>query len=109
VPSAYELATNDTQRAIIRLIVGRQIIARPFAAPPGIPPARRDALRKAFMDTMKDPAFLAEAKAMSLEIDPVNGEEVTKLIADIYASPREIIDQARNIMSGGADRSVKKE
>ena len=109
VPSAYELATNDTQRAIIRLIVGRQIIARPFAAPPGIPPARRDALRKAFMDTMKDPAFLAEAKAMSLEIDPVNGEEVTKLIADIYASPREIIEQARNIMSGGADRSVKKE
>ena len=109
VPSAYELATNDTQRAIIRLVVGRQIIARPFAAPPGIPPARRDALRKAFMDVMKDPAFLAEAKAMSLEIDPVSGEEVTKLIADIYASPREIIDQARNIMSGGADRSVKKE
>ena len=109
VPSAYELAANDTQRAIIRLIVGRQIIARPFAAPPGIPPARRDALRKAFMDVMKDPAFLAEAKAMSLEIDPVNGEEVTKLIADIYASPREIIDQARNILAGGADRSVKKE
>ena len=109
VPSAYELAVNDTQRAIIRLIVGRQLIARPFAAPPGIPPARRDALRKAFMDTMKDPAFLAEAKAMSLEIEPVNGEDVTKLINDIYASPREIIEQARHILAGGADRSVKKE
>jgi tripartite-type tricarboxylate transporter receptor subunit TctC len=110
VPAAFELATTETQRAIIRLIVGRQVIARPFAAPPGIPPARRDALRKAFMDTLNDPAFLAEAKAMSLEIDPVNGADVSKLIADIYASPREIIDQARSMLAAGAaDRNLKKD
>ncbi len=109
VPSAYELAKTDADKAIIRLIVGRQVIARPFAAPPGIPPARRDALRKAFMETLSDPAFLAEAKAMSLEIAPVSGEDAAKLIADIYAAPREVIEQARSILSGGADRNLKKD
>jgi tripartite-type tricarboxylate transporter receptor subunit TctC len=102
VPSAYEKAADQRQRDIVKLIVSRQIVARPFAAPPGIPEDRKQALRNAFEATMKDPEFLKEAKAMALEVEPVGGAEVDKLIAELYATPKEIIDQARIAISGEA-------
>jgi tripartite-type tricarboxylate transporter receptor subunit TctC len=102
VPTAYEKAANQQQRDVVKLIVSRQIVARPFAAPPGIPDDRKQALRNAFDATMKDPEFLKEAKAMALEVDPVGGAEVDKLIAELYAAPKEVIEQARVAISGEA-------
>jgi tripartite-type tricarboxylate transporter receptor subunit TctC len=98
VPSAYEKAADQRQKDIVKLVVSRQIVARPFAAPPGLPEDRKEALRKAFDATMKDPEFLKEAKTMALEIAPVSGAEIEKLIADLYATPKEVIDQARVVM-----------
>jgi len=98
VPSAYEKAADQRQKDIVKLVVSRQIVARPFAAPPGIPEDRKEALRKAFDATMQDPEFLKEAKTMALEIAPVSGAEIEKLIADLYATPKEVIDQARVVM-----------
>ena len=51
-------------------------------------------LRRAFMETMKDPAFLGEAEKIKLEITPVDGEAVQRLVAEIYATPRDIVRQA---------------
>ena len=56
---------------------------------------RTKALRTAFMDTMKDKDFLAEADKTDLEINPVSGEDVEKLVKDIYATPADIIAKAK--------------
>ena len=81
-------------KAALKLIVSRQSIARPFAAPPGVPADRVAALRTAFDATMKDPDFLAETKKLALEVRPVSGSAVEQLIKDVYASPPEVVKLA---------------
>jgi tripartite-type tricarboxylate transporter receptor subunit TctC len=84
VPLVMDLAKTDEQRTILKLIFGRQVMGRPFAAPPGVPQDRVAALRKAFMDTMTDKDFLAEAAKAKFEITPVSGEKIESLVSDIY-------------------------
>jgi hypothetical protein len=57
---------------------------RPYAVPPGTPSDRLATLRKAFLDTMRDPAFLADAKKAQIEIDPIDGPETAKIFSDVY-------------------------
>jgi tripartite-type tricarboxylate transporter receptor subunit TctC len=94
VPLVMDLPTTEQNKAALKLIVSRQSIARPFAAPPGVPADRVKALRDAFDATMKDPAFLAEAKKLNLEVRPVSGADVEKLIKDVYASPPDVVKLA---------------
>jgi tripartite-type tricarboxylate transporter receptor subunit TctC len=95
VPSVTDFAKNDEQRAILKMVFARQVIGRPYAAPPNLPADRVTALRTAFMDTMKDKDFLAEAEKTDLEINPVSGEDVEKLVQEIYATPADIIAKAK--------------
>jgi tripartite-type tricarboxylate transporter receptor subunit TctC len=95
VPLLLDLAGDDTQRAILKLIMGVQGMARPFVAPPGLPPAHEEELRTAFADTMKDPAFLDEAKRMNLEINPSSGQEVAALVGALYRTPSNVVAQAK--------------
>ena len=99
VPLIVDLAKNDEQRQILKLIFARQVMGRPFLAPPGIPPARVEALRKAFMDTMNDREFLADAEKAKMEITPVPGAEIEKLVKDIYATPKEVAQQAAALIT----------
>src|SRR6516162_1036323 len=84
VPLVMDLAKTAEQRTILTLIFGRQVMGRPFAAPPGVPKDRVDALRKAFMETMADREFLAEAEKVKLEITPVSGERIEDLVLEVY-------------------------
>ncbi len=84
VPLILDLAKTPEQKQILTLVFARQALGRPYLAPPGVPQDRVDALRKAFMDTMKDKEFLAEAEKMKLEITPISGENVQKLVEDAY-------------------------
>lgn len=102
IPTVLEMAKTPQDKEIVRLIVSRQTVARPFAAPPGIPQDRKIALRKAFDDTMKDPDFLAEAKTLSLEVDPVSGAEVDKLIGELYRASPEVVARAKAVIAGNA-------
>lgn len=86
------------QRQILRLVFARQVMGRPYAAPPGIPADRLAALRKAFTDTLKDPVFLADAAKADLEINPVDGAEVQQLVIDIYKTPPEIASKAGEML-----------
>ena len=61
-----------------------QALGRPFVAPPGVPADRLAALRKAFMDTMKDPEFIAEADKAKLEVTPIDGEKVQQIVVEAY-------------------------
>jgi tripartite-type tricarboxylate transporter receptor subunit TctC len=84
VPLVMDLARTDEQRNILKLIFGRQVMGRPFAAPPDVPMERVAALRKAFMDTMADKDFLAEAERAKFEITPVSGEKIESLVREVY-------------------------
>jgi hypothetical protein len=90
VPLATELASSEEQRQILHIFAARQVMGRPFFAPPDLPSERAAALRTAFMDTMRDPEFLAEAARAKLEIAPVSGERVEALVREVYGTPAEI-------------------
>ena len=77
------------------MIFARQVMGRPYLAPPNLPPDRLAVLRQAFMDTMTDKDFLADAAKADLEINPVSGADVEKLVKDVYATPADIIAKAK--------------
>jgi tripartite-type tricarboxylate transporter receptor subunit TctC len=89
-----DFAKTDDQIRIFRLIFARQVIGRPFLAPPGVPKDRADALRQAFMDTMKDKDFLSDAAKSQLEITPVDGNAVERLIKETLQTPKALADKA---------------
>ena len=95
VPLIIDLAKTERQRAVLRLILSRQVLGRPFAAPPGLPPARLEALRAAFDATMQDPAFLAAAKTQGLEVAPVSGADLQKQVQELYTTPPDVQAEAR--------------
>ncbi|MFZ3358297.1 MAG: tripartite tricarboxylate transporter substrate-binding protein [Xanthobacteraceae bacterium] len=98
VPLIMDLAKTSEQRQIFKLIFARQVMGRPFAAPPGLPADRLAALRQAFNETMKDKAFLADAAASKFEINPVDGEQIEALVKEIYQTPAEVTKKAAAIM-----------
>jgi tripartite-type tricarboxylate transporter receptor subunit TctC len=100
VPLLFELATTDADREVLRFISADTAISRAAVTTPDTPPERVAALRKAFMDTMRDPQFLAEAEKMQVDISPLSGEE-SQIIADrIVAAPPEVIARAKLILEG---------
>jgi tripartite-type tricarboxylate transporter receptor subunit TctC len=94
VPLIMDFAKGEDQQRMFKLIFARQVMGRPYLAPPGVPADRAEALRKAFMATMQDPDFLAEAEKSQLEINPVAGTEVEKLVKDLYQTPKALADKA---------------
>jgi tripartite-type tricarboxylate transporter receptor subunit TctC len=101
VPLVMDLTTDTKLAAALKLIFARQTVARPYAAPPGVPEARIRALREAFDATMKDPEFLAEAKKTDLEVQPVSGAQVQQLVAELYRTPPEVVKIAADAIKGG--------
>jgi tripartite-type tricarboxylate transporter receptor subunit TctC len=99
VPSASDLAKQPDQRQILKLMLIGQAMARPFAAPPGIPADRKAALIAAFERTTKDPDFLAEAEKLNFEVNPVNADKLDALLAEAYAMPKDVIGKAAKAMS----------
>jgi len=94
VPAVIDLVKSDEQTKMVRLILAGEAMARPYAAPPGIPEDRRKALVAAFDATMKDPDFLADAANMQADVNPVTAAEIEKLLAEIYATPKDIVAKA---------------
>jgi tripartite-type tricarboxylate transporter receptor subunit TctC len=95
VPLVSNLAATDEQRQILRLHLAGQALGRPFFTSPGVPPERKSALREAFAATMQDPDFIAEINKLGLEVNPASGAEIDRLLADIYATPKSIIEKAK--------------
>ena len=91
VPLVMDLAKTPDDKGILKVIFTRQVMGRPFLAPPGIPAERVAALRKAFMDTMKDKQFVAAAEKAKLEITPVPGEKLQNLVKEAYDSPPALV------------------
>jgi tripartite-type tricarboxylate transporter receptor subunit TctC len=99
VPLVTDLARNDEQRQIFKLVFARQPMGRPFLAPPGVPVERVAALRAAFMSALGDREFLAETSKMKLEINPVSGEAVQAIVQEVYQTPRAIAAAAAKMLN----------
>ena len=99
VPLATDLVSNPEQLQIIRLLLTSQAMARPFAAPPELPADRKAALIAAFDATMRDADFLAEAQKLSFEIHPVSAATVEGLLAEVYATPKDVLARAAKAIS----------
>jgi len=93
-----ERAKDQRTRQILQLALMPQSMDRPFLAPAGVPPERVRALRAAFTTAAKDPQFLAQAKQQRLEIEPVTGEEVERMIHDAYRLPPDVVKAAAAAM-----------
>jgi tripartite-type tricarboxylate transporter receptor subunit TctC len=99
IPTARELATTDAARALIDLTELPYAMARPFVAPPDVPPDRAEALRAAFAATHKDPQFLDEARKLKLDVSPITGAEMMRIIERITAASQEVVDHLRRLLA----------
>jgi tripartite-type tricarboxylate transporter receptor subunit TctC len=94
-----DFVKTDADRQVHALIFGIQSLGKMYAAPPGIPADRLDALRKALAATMKDAEFLAEAAKMQLDISPMTGDEVEAVIAKVSAASPDAIERAKQALT----------
>ena len=100
-PLLSDLVSGDPKKAAIAKFMSQSVTAaRPLAAPPGVPDDRVAMLRRAFDSTMKDPEFLAAAKARGSDIDPMTGEETQAIITAFLATPKPVLDDLKAALSG---------
>jgi tripartite-type tricarboxylate transporter receptor subunit TctC len=97
VPTALEVVRTPRDRQLFEIAFAEQVMGRPFVLPPGVPGDRIVALRSAFDATMKDAAFLDDARRQHAEIDPVGGEEINALLDRVYAAPPEVVARIREL------------
>ncbi len=94
VPLMLDLVEDENDKAAWKLLFVNRSMANPFAAPPGLPEDRIQALRRAFDATVRDPEFLAEAEKLRMSIRPNTGEEIDALLEQVYAAPAHVVDMA---------------
>ena len=105
VPLASQYAKTDEAKALLDIANGPYAqAARPYSVPPGVPQDRLKLLQKAFMDTLRDPALLAEANKSKVDIDPTDGPTVARLMADLYDHKPEFKDKLAKLLIPGADK-----
>ena len=99
IPLAISYAKTDEARKLIRALVHSVgPTARPYVLPPGTPKDRVEILRKAYMETMKDPEFLAEAKKSNLDINPLDGAELERNVHEVFNLDPTLVPKAREIL-----------
>jgi hypothetical protein len=99
IPLAIDLAKTEEAKKLIRVVV--QVhgpTVRPFVLPPGTPKDRVQLLRKGFMETLKDPELVAEAKKARLEINPLDGAELERGVNEIFALDSALTTKLKDIL-----------
>lgn len=94
-----DLKPSADDARVIRVVLAQLDMARPFVMPPGVPADRVATMRKAFESLMKDSQFLETAKQRGLEVVPVSGEQIQKQIAEIYTTPKPIVERVKKILA----------
>ena len=101
VPTARELAKDAISRQMIELAEIPYLLSRPLVGPPGIPSDRAAALQKAFLYMTKDPAFLADAGKLKIDISPLGAEDALRMLDMLANAPEGVKDEIRKLQSGG--------
>jgi tripartite-type tricarboxylate transporter receptor subunit TctC len=97
-PALMEFVRDKTTRQTIDLLTVTQKLDRPILAPPNTPAERLNDLRVALAATARDPAFLAEIKKKNLTIEATSAEEMSRIYADAFASPPDVIEAVKGIL-----------
>src|SRR5215467_12305982 len=100
VPMARELAKSPEDRNLIEILEIPYALSRPYAAPPDVPADRAKALQDAFMATHKDPAYLAEAQKIGIEVSPISGDAIRQLIEKIAKTPADKFKRIEKLIEG---------
>ncbi len=98
VPTAAELATRQEDRDLIAMLETAFFMARPYAAPPGLPAARTKILRAAFMETQRNSGYINDAKKLRIDVSPKSGAEVDQIVARMMAMPKDLIARYKKII-----------
>jgi tripartite-type tricarboxylate transporter receptor subunit TctC len=93
-----ELKTPEPSRRLAKLILASGDLGRPIIGPPGIPTDRVKVLRQAFMKALTDPALLAHAEKVNMEIEPTGGEELETLARDVMTQPPDVIERMKKLL-----------
>src|SRR5262249_14903008 len=100
VPLVRQFAKSAEQVRILDLIYSQSNFGRPYVVAPEVPKDRVDTLRRAFMATMRDGDLVAAAKRMQVDVLPVSGEDLQAMIARLYATPKDLLEKARQALAG---------
>lgn len=100
VPNAIDFAPNENGKQLLKY-GGHDpaAITRPYAVAPGTPKERVAMLRKAFVETFKDPEFIADAKKLRLDTDPLTGEEIDKIVTQLFKTDPSLVKQLKEILN----------
>jgi tripartite-type tricarboxylate transporter receptor subunit TctC len=98
VPLMRDLARNPADQAVLDFMSKSVSVGRPIATTPGVPAERIAALRKAFDDTLKDPAFIQEAKTQRAEIQPMTGGQLAQIVKEIIDAPAELRERVKVVI-----------
>jgi tripartite-type tricarboxylate transporter receptor subunit TctC len=99
VPSGFKYIRSEEDRKAVELVVSQQVFLRSYIAPSEIPKELLEELRAAFDATMKDPQFLADAERLRIDISPLPGAQVQEVVAKLYASPKDVVMRARQVIA----------
>ena len=98
VPPVWSQIASDEDRKAVELVIAQQVFGRPYLAPPGVPAEQIGLLRAAFAATLRDKDFLADADKARVDVVPSSGEQVQQLIDRIYATPKPIVERAKDLV-----------
>jgi len=98
VPEIWKYVSGEDNRKIVELVVSQQVFQRSYIAPPGTPAEQIATLRKAFDATVADPQFLADADTVRIAISPLSGAKVQDIVAKLYATPKDIVARAKQVI-----------
>ena len=104
VPLLTDLARNDEDRTLLKLLSAPATIGRPTVATPGLAEAKVKLLRAAFDATVADPAFLAEAERAHLEINPMSGAELETIVTEVVTAPKPLAKRLATMLDPGGSR-----
>ena len=95
VPTVFKYVTDDEARKVVELVISQTVFHRSYIAPPDTPPAQLEILRKAFDETMADPALREDAEKIGIDIEPLSGGKVQEVVAKLYSTPNDVVGRAR--------------
>jgi tripartite-type tricarboxylate transporter receptor subunit TctC len=98
VPLITELTKSDDAREILKFFSTDIVIGRPFVTSPGVPAERVSILRKAFDEMLKDPSYLEDSSKAGIDISPVGGARIQKIVADFMNTPADVVAKAKLAM-----------
>jgi tripartite-type tricarboxylate transporter receptor subunit TctC len=98
VPLLTELARNDDERRVLALISAPAELGQPYLAPPGVSSARVLQLREAFAKSLRDADFMGDAEKAQVDLDPISGEDIAKIVHDVVHAPEHVVAAARNAL-----------